>query len=117
MPRKGKRTRNETPQKQALREFMTSYLKENDMTIQDGNDVNSIMRDMMSIILEGALDEEMEKNWAIPNMIIAIGKQTTVEMDIQERPFIPLMVICRLIFRGTDRATLNQRSSKNIRIL
>lgn len=61
MPRKGKRTRNETPQKQALREFMTSYLKENDITVQDGNDVNSIMRDMMSIILEGALDQEMEE--------------------------------------------------------
>ncbi|MDO4942546.1 MAG: hypothetical protein Q4E73_06850 [Lachnospiraceae bacterium] len=42
MPRKGKRTRNETLQKQALREFTTSYLKENDMTVQDGNDVNFI---------------------------------------------------------------------------
>lgn len=61
MSRKGKRTRNETPQKQALREFMTSYLKEKDMTVQDGKDVNSIMRDMMSIILEGALDQEMEE--------------------------------------------------------
>lgn len=40
---------------------MTSYLKENDITVQDGNDVNFIKRDMMSIILEGALDQEMEE--------------------------------------------------------
>ncbi len=28
---------------------------------QDGTDVNSIMRDMMSVILEGALDEELDE--------------------------------------------------------
>lgn len=44
-----------------MREFMQSYLKENDVKIKDGTDVNSIMRDMMSIILEGALDEELEQ--------------------------------------------------------
>lgn len=40
---------------------MASYLKENDIAVQDGNDVNSIMRDMMSIILEGTPDQEMEE--------------------------------------------------------
>jgi transposase-like protein len=40
---------------------MTSYLKGNDVTVQNGNDVNSIMRDMMSIILEDVLDQEMEE--------------------------------------------------------
>lgn len=44
-----------------MREFMQSYLKENDVKIKDGTDVNSIMRDMMSVILEGALDEELEQ--------------------------------------------------------
>jgi len=29
--------------------------------VKDGTDVNSIMRDMMSIILEGALDQEMDE--------------------------------------------------------
>ena len=28
---------------------------------QSGNDVNSIMRDMMSVLLEGALDEELNE--------------------------------------------------------
>lgn len=41
--------------------MMSNYLKENDVHIKDGTDVNSIMRDMMSIILEGTLDAEMNE--------------------------------------------------------
>ena len=40
---------------------MRDYLKNNDIRIKDGTDVNSIMRDMMSVILEGALDEELDE--------------------------------------------------------
>ena len=40
---------------------MGNYLKKNNVTVKDGTDVNSIMRDMMSIILEGALDQEMDE--------------------------------------------------------
>ena len=50
--------RKDSPQKAAMREMMRDYLKNNDISIKDGTDVNSIMRDMMSVILEGALDEE-----------------------------------------------------------
>lgn len=53
--------KKDTPQKAMMREFMQSYLKENDVKTKDGTDANSIMRDMMSIILEGALDEELEQ--------------------------------------------------------
>ena len=56
-----KRTRNESPQKQAMREMMREYLKNNDVRIKDGEDVNGIMRDMMSVLLEGALDEELNE--------------------------------------------------------
>ena len=41
--------------------MMGNYLKGNNVKIKDGTDVNSIMRDMMSIILEGALDQEMDE--------------------------------------------------------
>ena len=41
---------------------MNAYLKENEVSIKDGTDVNSIMRDMMSIILEGALTEELDED-------------------------------------------------------
>ena len=41
--------------------MMQEYLKENDISIKGGNDVNSIMRDMMSVLLEGVLDEELNE--------------------------------------------------------
>ena len=41
-----------------MREMMRDYLKNNDISIKDGTDVNGIMRDMMSVLLEGALDGE-----------------------------------------------------------
>lgn len=54
-----KRRRNESPERQALREMMEEYLKEN--PVKDGKDVNSIMREMMmSVILEGTLDGEFD---------------------------------------------------------
>ena len=53
--------KKDSPQKAALREMMGSFLKENNVKIKDGTDVNSIMRDMMSIILEGALDQELDE--------------------------------------------------------
>lgn len=57
-----KRTRNESPQKQAMRAMMKNYLKNNDVHIKDGADVNAVMRDMMSVLLEGALDEELNED-------------------------------------------------------
>ena len=53
--------RKDSPQKAAMREMMRDYLKNNDISIKDGTDVNGIMRDMMSVLLEGALDEELDE--------------------------------------------------------
>lgn len=36
-------------------------MKENDVKVKAGTDVNSIMWDMISIILEGTLDQDMEE--------------------------------------------------------
>ena len=55
------RRKSDSPQKAAMREMMQEYLKENDISIKSGNDVNSIMRDMVSVLLEGALDEELNE--------------------------------------------------------
>lgn len=55
------RRKSDSPQKAALREMMGNFMKENDIQVKDGTDVNSIMRDMMSIILEGTLDAEMDE--------------------------------------------------------
>ena len=53
--------RKDSTQKAAMREMMRDYLKNNDISIKDGTDVNSIMRDMMSVLLEGALDEDLDE--------------------------------------------------------
>ena len=53
--------KNESPQKAAMREMMRGYLKENDISIKDGTDVNAVMRDMMSVLLEGVLDQELDE--------------------------------------------------------
>ena len=55
------RRKSDSPQKAAMREMMQGYLKNNDISIKSGNDVNSIMRDMMSVLLEGPLDEELNE--------------------------------------------------------
>ena len=55
------RRKSDSPQKAAMREMMQGYLKNNDISIKSGNDVNSIMRDKMSVLLEGVLDEELNE--------------------------------------------------------
>ena len=54
---------NDSPQKAAMREMMHDYMKLNDISIETGTDVNSVMRDMMSVLLEGALDKELNKEF------------------------------------------------------
>ena len=41
--------------------MMRDYLKNNDVHIKDGADVNAIMRDMMFMLLEGVLDEKLDE--------------------------------------------------------
>ncbi len=41
--------KKDSQQRAALREMMDNYLRENNVKIKDGADVNSIMRDMMPI--------------------------------------------------------------------
>lgn len=55
------RGKNDSPQKAAMREMMHDYLKNNDISIKSGTDVNSVMRDMMFVLLEGVLDEELDE--------------------------------------------------------
>ena len=54
--------KKDTPQKAALREMMGNYLKENNVKVKDGTDVNSIMRDMMSIFWKALWIRRWTKN-------------------------------------------------------
>lgn len=55
------RGKNDSPQKASMREMMHDYLKNNDISIKNGSDINSITKDMMSVLLEGVLDEELDE--------------------------------------------------------
>ena len=55
------RRKGDSPQKAALREAVSNFMQETGFHPKDGAEVNSMMRDMMSVILEGALDVEMNE--------------------------------------------------------
>lgn len=40
---------------------MRDYFKSSAISIKNGNDVNVVMRDMMSVLLEGVLNEELDE--------------------------------------------------------
>ena len=50
------RRKGDTPQKAALRQLMQGYLKDNDISVKNGTDVNAIMRDMMFVISQNVHD-------------------------------------------------------------
>lgn len=108
--------KKDTPQKAALREMMGNYLKENNVKVKDGTDVNSIMRDMMSIILEGALDQEMDEELGYSRYDYRNKETDNSRNGHSQKPCIPATAIWKLISQETGKVSLNHRSSKNIRI-
>ena len=99
--------RKDSPQKAAMREMMRDYLKNNDISIKDGTDVNSIMRDMMSVILEGALDEELDEELGYSKYDYRNKEQTIVEMDIPAKPCTPVMEIWMWQSQGIVMGIMN----------
>jgi len=51
--------RNETPEKKALREMTKEYIKQH--PLKDGNDVKDMMREMLSVVLDGSLEGELDE--------------------------------------------------------
>ncbi len=82
---------------------MLDYLKSNDISIKDDADVNSIMHDMMSILLEGVLDEELD----YPDMITRTQKQIKVEMNILAKSCTPIMETSMQLFQDTVKVTMS----------
>ncbi len=69
--------RKDSPQKAAMREMMRDYLKNNDISIKDGTDVNSIMRDM-----DVAIPRDRNDDYE-PQLIKKY--QNTVTQDMEEK--------------------------------
>lgn len=55
------RRKDDSPRKAAMREAVGKFMRENNVRPKNGDDVNSMMKEMMSIILEEALDVEMNE--------------------------------------------------------
>ena len=105
------RRKNDSPQKAAMREMMRDYQKDNDIRIKDGTDVNSVMRDMMSVLLEGVLDEELDEELGYSKYDYR-NKKT----DTQKRQCIPVMEIWMSQSPVTGTETMSHSLSKNTRI-
>ena len=84
--------RKDSPQKAAMREMMRDCLKNNDISIKDGTDVNGIMRDMMSVLLEGALDEELDEELGYSKYDYR-NKETDNSRNGHSKPCTPVMEI------------------------
>ena len=107
--------KNDTPQKAAMRELMKGYLKQNDVKIKDGTDVNAIMRDMMSVILEGALDEELDEELGYSKYDYHNKDTANSRNGHSQKTLQPATAIWGLISPETEPGSLNRRSSRNIK--
>ena len=54
--------RKDSPQKSSNARNDADYLKNNDISIKDGTDVNTIMRDMMSVLLKVLWTRNLMRN-------------------------------------------------------
>lgn len=52
--------RNQDPRKAALRKMVGEFMKENDVSIRDGEDLNSLMRELMATFIEESLKGELD---------------------------------------------------------
>ena len=109
--------KNESPQKAAMREMMRGYLKDNDIRIKDGTDVNAVMRDMMFVLLEGVLDEELDEELGYSSMITKTRIPITAGTATPQKPCTPAMGIWKWLFHVTETVSMSPSLSKNIRIL
>lgn len=108
--------KNESPQKAAMREMMRSYLKENDISIKNGTDVNAVMRDMMSVILEDALDEELDEELGYSKYDYRNKETSNSRNGHSKKPCIPAMATWMLQSRATGTVSMSPSSLKNTRI-
>ncbi len=104
---KCKRTRNESPKRQALRELIGSYMKER--PVKDGEDGNAMMRGMMPVVLEEALDGELNEELGY-SMYDHKNKDTkTSATDTAKRLCTQAMAIWNSIFCETETVSLSSK--------
>ncbi len=108
--------RKESPHKAAMREMMRGYLKENDISIKDGTDVNAVMRDMMSVLLQGVLDEELDEGLGYSKYDYRNKDTDNSRNGHSKKPCTPAMGICRWLSPVTATATMSHSLSRSTRM-
>ncbi len=108
--------KNGSPQKAAMREMMRSYLKENDISIKNGTDVNAVMRDMMSVILEDVLDEELDEELGYSKYGYRNKDTGNSRNGHSKKAMHTTMAIWMLQSRATGTASMGPSPLKNTRI-
>ena len=102
------RRKSDSPQKAAMREMMQGYLKNNDISIKSGNDVNSIMRDMMSVLLEGPLDEELNEELGYSKYDYRNKETDNSRNGHSKKTMHTVMGIWTLQYPGTAKGSMNR---------
>ena len=95
---------------------MGNYLKENNVKVKDGTDVNSIMRDMISIILEGALDQEMDEELGYSKYDYRNKETDNSRNGHSQKTMHTSYGDMEIDIPRDGKVSLNRRSSKSIRI-
>ncbi len=92
---------------------MRDYLKSNDISIKSGTDLNSVMCDMMSVLLEGRWMKNWIRNLVIQSTITGTRKQTIAGTGILKKQCIPVMATRRWQSPETVMANMNRSSFEN----
>ncbi len=95
---------------------MGNYLKENNVKVKEGTDVNSIMRDMMSIILEGALYQKSDEKLGYSKYDYRNKETNNSRNGHSQKTMHTSYGIWRLISHRIVMGNSNRRSSKSTRI-
>lgn len=86
--------------------MVSGYLKDN--PVKNGTDVNALMREMMSVILEGSLDGEMDEELGCFKNSRNGYKSKTLHISYET---------WILMFSMTEMGSLNLKWLRNIRTL
>ena len=100
-----------------MREMMRDYLKSNDISIKNGTDVNAVMRDMMSVLLEGDLDEEFDEELGYSKYDYRNKETDNSRNGHSSKTMHTSYGDMDIPFHVTATANMSLSSSKNIRIL
>lgn len=99
--------RNESPEKKRRRALIAELMK--DSPVKDGNDVNALMREILSQVLEGSLEGELEGELGYSKYDSSNKFTDNSRNGYSQNQYILAMGMLILMCQETGLGTLNQR--------